>query len=229
MTNEMDEIFEAAYRGEAPHMGGGVRPPWSIDEPQPEIRALIDAGAFHGEVLDAGCGEAATSMYLAERGFTTVGLDQSPTAIALAREEAARRGLTTASFEVADISAFTGYDGRFGTIVDSTLFHSMPVELREGYQRSIARAAAPGASYIVLVFDRAAMPQGGPVNAVTADELRDVVAEHWIVDEIRPARIHANVPEAAAEHAEAFAGADIRDEGGTRRSMGAWLLRAHRD
>ena len=57
---------------------------------------------------------------------------------------------------------------------------------------------------------------------------RDVVAEHWIVDEIRPARIHANVPEAAAGHAEAFAGADIRDEGGTRRSMGAWLLRAHR-
>ena len=43
------------------------------------------------------------------------------------------------------------------------------------------------------------------------------------------ARIHANVPEAVAEHTEAFAGADIRDEGGTRKSMGAWLLRAHRD
>lgn len=109
-----------------------------------EIAALIEAGKFHGDVLDAGCGEAAVSLYLAERGFTTVGLDQSPTAIKLAREKAARRGLTSASFEVADISDFTGYDGRFGTIVDSTLFHSMPVELREGYQRSIVRAAAPG-------------------------------------------------------------------------------------
>ena len=77
------------------------------------------------------------------------------TAIKLAREEAAKRSLTNATFEVADISSFTGYDGRFGTIVDSTLFHSMPVELREGYQQSIARAAAPGASYFVLVFDAA--------------------------------------------------------------------------
>ncbi|KRE31975.1 SAM-dependent methyltransferase [Mycobacterium sp. Soil538] len=229
MTKPTDEMFEAAYRGEVQEMGAGSRPPWSIDEPQPEIRALIDAGAFHGDVLDAGCGEAATSMYLAERGFTTVGLDQSPTAIALAREEAARRGLTNASFEVADISAFTGYDDRFGTIVDSTLFHSMPVELREGYQRSIVRAAAPGASYYVLVFDRAAMPQDGPVNAVTADELRDAVATHWIVDEIRPARIHANVPADFAEHFEAFAGADIRDEEKGRKSMAAWLLSAHRD
>ncbi len=172
MTIPPDEMFESAYRGEAPEMGAGNRPPWSIGEPQPEILALIQAGKFHGDVLDAGCGEAAVSMYLAERGFTAVGLDQSPTAIRLARDEAARRGLNNVTFDVADISSFTGYDGRFGTIVDSTLFHSMPVELREGYQQSIVRAAAPGASYFVLVFDRDAMPAEGPVNAVTEEELR---------------------------------------------------------
>lgn len=168
-------------------------------------------------------------MYLAERGFTTVGLDQSPTAIRLAREEAARRGLDNATFDVADISSFTGYDGRFGTIVDSTLFHSMPVELREGYQQSILRAAAPGASYFVLVFDSAAMPVGGPVNAVTEDELRAVVSRYWVVDEIRPARIHANVPQEVLEQFEGLAGSDIRDEARGRKSVGAWLLCAHRD
>ena len=110
-------MFESAYRGEAEEFQG-VRPPWSIGEPQPEITALIEAGKFHGDVLDAGCGEAATAIYLAERGFTTVGLDQSATAIKLAREEAAKRNLTNATFDVADISDFTGYDGRFGTIVD---------------------------------------------------------------------------------------------------------------
>ena len=212
-------MFETAYRGEAPDMSTGVKPPWSIGAPQPEIAALIDAGRFHGDVLDAGCGEAATSMYLAERGVATVGLDQSPTAIALARAEADRRGLSNVEFEVADISSFTGYDGRFGTIVDSTLFHSMPVELREGYQRSIVRAAAPGASYFVLVFDRAAVP-AGPVNAVTEQELRDIVGRYWVIDEIRPARIHANVPDSPM-----FDG--VRDEGDGRKSIGAWLLSAH--
>ena len=166
------------------------------------------------------------SFYLAERGFTTVGLDLAPTGIELARAEAARRGLTSCTFEVADISDFGGYDGRFGTIVDSTLFHSMPVELRDGYQRSIVRAAAPGASYFVLVFDATGMPADGPVNPVTAEELRDVVGRYWEIDEIRPARIHANFPASIGE-IEAFAGLDVRDEGGDRHSMAAWLLEAH--
>jgi SAM-dependent methyltransferase len=220
-------MFDSAYRGEANEMGLGNKPPWSIGEPQPEIAALIVAGKIHGDVLDAGCGEAATALALAEQGFTTVGLDQSSTAITLARDEAAKRGLTNATFDVADISAFTGYDGRFGTVIDSTLFHSMPVELRDGYQQSIVRAAAPGASYFVLVFDRAGMPQG-PANPVTEQELRDVVSKYWVIDEIRPARIHANVPENFLEGFEGFAGADIRDEAKGRKSVGAWLLSAHR-
>lgn len=218
-------MFESAYRGESAETGLGSRPPWSIGEPQPEIAALIAAGKFHGDVLDAGCGEAAVSLYLAKRGFTTVGLDQSPTAVKLARDQAAERGLTTASFEVADISAFTGFDRRFGTIVDSTLFHSMPVELREGYQQSVVRAAAPGASYFVLVFDRTTVPVG-PVNPVTADELRDVVGKYWTIDEIRPARIHVNINENFTGFQD-FAGSDIRDEGNGRKSLPAWLLSAH--
>lgn len=220
-----NEMFESAYRGEAPEFEG-LRPPWSIGEPQPEIAALIEAGKFHGDVLDAGCGEAATALHLAERGFTTVGLDLAPTGIEMARAEAARRGLTNATFEVADISDFGGYDGRFGTIVDSTLFHSMPVELREGYQRSIVRAAAPGASYFVLVFDAAGVPPMGPANPVTEDELRAIVGRFWQIDEVRPARIHGNFP-AGMDAGAPLAFTDIRDEPGGRKSVPAWLLSAH--
>jgi SAM-dependent methyltransferase len=223
MTDPSGEMFDSAYRGEAAEMGAGNRPPWSIDEPQPEIQALIDAGQFHGDVLDAGCGEAAISLHLAERGFTTVGLDQSPTAIELAKAEAANRGLANASFDVADISNFGGYDDCFGTIVDSTLFHSMPVELRDGYQQSIVRAAAPGASYFVLVFDKAGMPDG-PANPVTEDELRDIVAKYWTIDEIRPARIHGVFPDGFEQY---FPVIDVRDELKGRRSVPAFLLTAH--
>lgn len=228
MTNPIpsDVMFDSAYRGEAAEMGLGNKPPWSIGEPQPEIAGLIAAGKFHGDVLDAGCGEAATALTLAEQGFTTVGLDQSATAIELARAEADKRGLTNATFDVADISAFTGYDGRFGTIVDSTLFHSMPVDLREGYQQSIVRAAAPGASYFVLVFDRTAMGDAGPANPVTEQELREVVSKYWVIDDVRPARIHANVAENFTGF-KGFAGSGVQDEGNGRMSVGAWLLSAH--
>jgi len=130
--------------------------------------------------------------------------------------------LTNATFEVADISTFSGYDGRFGTIADSTLFHSIPVEAREGYQQSIVRAAAPGASYFVLVFDKAAIPQGPPF-AVTEDELRDVVSKYWVIDEIKPARIHAIFP----DEFPGFGGVPLREEAGGRKSAAAWLLSAH--
>jgi len=219
-----DSMFESAYRGETEKTGLPPRPPWSLGEPQPEITALIEAGKIAGEVLDAGCGEAAFSLYLAERGLSTVGLDLSPTAIDLARAEAAKRGLAGASFEVADISSFTGYDGRFNTIVDSTLFHSIPVELREAYQQSIVRAAAPGASYYALVFDSAGVP-AGVVNSVSSEELRDVVSRHWTIDEIRPARIHVAVENFPGF--EDFARHDVRDEGNGRKSTPAWLLSAH--
>jgi SAM-dependent methyltransferase len=222
-TQNFDFDFDPAYRAESAEFGAGVRPPWSIGEPQPEIAALIETGKVHGDVLDAGCGEAAVSLSLAERGYNTVGLDASPTAIELAKAEAAKRGLANATFEIADISAFTGYDGRFNTIIDSTLFHSMPVELRDGYQRSVARAAAPGASYFVLVFDRAGMPEGPP-NPVSDDELRDVVSKYWVIDDIRPARIHANFPD---ELPAEFRVTDMRDEGHGRKSVPAWLLSAH--
>jgi len=217
-THEFDLDFDPAYRGEATRFGAGARPPWSLGEPQPEIAALIDQGKIKGDVLDAGCGEAALSLHMAALGHNTVGLDASPTAIKLAKAEAARQGATTASFEVADISSFTGYDCRFDTIVDSTLFHSMPVELRDGYQRSIVRAAKPGASYYVLVF--AKTDAGAPANPVTEDELRDVVSKYWVIDEIRPARIHGNF-------GDEFPFKGVRDEGHGRKSLPAWLLSAH--
>jgi hypothetical protein len=90
----------------------------------------------------------------------------------------------------------------------------------------MVRAAAPGASDFVLVFDAAGMPAGN-AHPVTADELRDVVSKYWEIDEIRPARIHANVPAEFAQFFEGFAGADIRDEPTGRKSIGAWLLSAH--
>ncbi len=219
-TQKFDFDFDPAYRGEAAEFAG--RPPWSLGEPQPEIAALIDQGKITGDVLDAGCGEAALSLHMAALGHNTVGLDASQTAIELAKAEAARQGLTTASFEVADISAFTGYDGRFDTIVDSTLFHSMPVELRGGYQRSIVRAAKPGASYYVLVF--AKVDDAGLANPVTEDELREVVSQYWVIDEIRPARIHGNFGDT---HHPEFPFTDVRDEGNGRKSLPAWLLSAH--
>jgi SAM-dependent methyltransferase len=216
--------WDSAYREEGEFEGP---PPWNIGEPQPELAALIAAGKFRSDVLDAGCGFAELSLALAAQGHTVVGIDLTPTAVAAATKAAAERGLTTASFVQADITSFTGYDGRFSTIVDSTLFHSLPVEGRDGYLSSIHRAAAPGANYFVLVFAKGAFPaeMEPKPNEVDADELRAAVSKYWEIDEIRRAFIHAHIPEINDAPFE-FPPHDHDEQG--RMKMPAYLLTAHK-
>ena len=169
-------------------------PAWNIGEPQPEFAALIDQdGAVRGQVLDAGCGTAELALALAARGHTVHGIDLTPTAVAAATAAAAERGLRTATFEQADISAFTGHDSRFGTIFDSGLLHALPADLRDGYLRSAHHAAAPGATFYILAFGTGAFgDHDGPgPTQFTEDELRQVVSQDWQVESIRPARLQA--------------------------------------
>ena len=214
--------WDDAYKGQGPFEGP---PPWNIGEPQPELAALIRDGKVTGDVLDAGCGHAELSLALAAAGLTVVGIDLSPTAIAAATEAARERGLSNATYVCADITSFTGYDERFATIIDSTLFHSLPIDRRDAYLAAIHRAAAPGAHLYVLVFAEGAFPpeaENTP-NQVDEDELRAAVSKHFAIDDIRPAKIHAHMPE--------INGAPLpfdQDEKG-RVKMPAFLLSAHKE
>ncbi len=216
--------WDSAYRQDGGFQGP---PPWNIGEPQPELAALIAAGKVRSDVLDAGCGHAELSLSLAAGGYTVVGLDISPTAIAAANRAAQERNLRTASFAQADITSFTGYDGRFNTVIDSTLFHSLPVEARHNYLHAVQRASAPGASFYVLVFAKGAFPAGLETkpNEVDEAELRDVVAAHWSVDEIRPAFIHANIPSGPGAPFE-LPPHKLDQQG--RMKLPAYLLTAHK-
>lgn len=227
MSSEVMD-WDSAYRQQGVFEGP---PPWNIGEPQPELAALIAAGKVEGTVLDAGCGVAELSLALAEQGYTVVGIDLTQVAVAAATQAAQDRGLTTASFFQADITAFDQYppgsEGRFNTVIDSTLFHSLPVEGRDGYLSSIQRAAAPGAHYYALVFAKGAFPADAEnkPNEVDEAELRAAVSKYWVIDEVRPAFIHAVMPK-LPEDAGPMPPHALDDKG--RVKLPAFLLSAHR-
>lgn len=210
--------FDATHQ-DRPVTPAATRVPWNIGEPQPPIAALIAGGQVSSPVLDAGCGIGETATELAAQGHAVVGIDASSTAIAQARQAAQQRDLVV-EFVVDDITTFGGYDGHFATVIDSTLFHSLAVEQRDEYLRAIARAARPGATLHMLVFDRCAplRPGSGP-HAVDETELREAVSRHWTIDAITPSSIHAWTP-------EGFAAPIDRDDQG-RALFPAFLLRAH--
>ena len=213
--------WDSVYKQEG---GFDGPPPWNIGEPQPELATLIRDGKITGDVLDAGCGHAELSLTLAAAGSTVVGIDLSPTAIAAATEAARERGLSHATFVCADITSFTGYDEGFSTIVDSTLFHSLPVDRRDAYLSSIHRAAAPGARLYILVFATGAFPphlEHTP-NQVDEDELRAAVSKHFVIDDVQPAKIHAHMPEMPGLETPF----ELDEKG--RVKMPAFLLTAHK-
>lgn len=94
--------WEDAYQEKAVFEGA---PPWNIGEPQPDLAALIAAGKVRGEVLDAGCGVAELSLALAAQGYTVVGIDNAPTAIAEATKAPSRRFRRTTAMKRAGRSS----------------------------------------------------------------------------------------------------------------------------
>jgi SAM-dependent methyltransferase len=202
-------------------------PPWSIGRPQPELTPLIGHGKIRSDVLDAGCGHAALSLILAARGYTVVGLDVSPNAVAAAAAAAAEQGLSTATFAQADMTSFRGYDGRFSTVLDSGLLHSLPPEKRQDYLESIFRAAAPGASLYILCFAAGVFgddPDRPGPRGLTEAELREVVSALWVVGDVHPAKVYGN----AGAIADAALPPNLEFDDDGHFTAPGFLLRAHK-
>ncbi|OKH82486.1 hypothetical protein EB75_12200 [Mycobacterium sp. ST-F2] len=188
--------WDKAYQGEL-FMGP---PPWNIGAPQPEILTLIDQGKMHGPVLDAGCGVGDTALELAARGYDVTGVDISAVAIAAAEDAAAQHGLSNVRFLQGDLRHLdaVGLTQRFSTVLDCTLFHSLPVDGRDDYMRGIYDAADSGAALYLLVFTTEAIPPDSPFpipNLVTEAEVTAAVGKYWSDITLHPALVAVKPPE----------------------------------
>ena len=75
--------------------------PWDIGRSQPAVVRLASEGGFAGAVLDAGCGTGENALHVASLGLSVLGVDVAETALAIAREKAAERGIEV-EFAAAD-------------------------------------------------------------------------------------------------------------------------------
>jgi SAM-dependent methyltransferase len=183
------ETFDKLYRGE-PTFEGAPPPtgvPWDIHQAQPRLMELEALGGISGEVLDIGCGLGDNAIYLASRGHSVTGLDGSPAAIEEARRRAATAGVTV-TFDVADATELTGYEGRFDTVVDSALYHCLDDDGRQAYIAALYRATRPGARLHLSCFSEGNV-NGliAPMGHVPESNLRDILtANGWRIDFLGP-------------------------------------------
>jgi SAM-dependent methyltransferase len=195
-------VFEQMYRNDA-------RPPWDLDGPTPGVAALEEAGLFHGDVLDAGCGTGENALYLAARGHRVVGVDAAPTAIARARDKARERGLD-ATFAVADACELAGYVDRFDSVLDSGLFHSLTGHEQARYVAALHRATRPGAVVHLLCFsDRTPpplhlIPASCATHGVSESRLRGAFEDGWSIESLVAVPVEFDTPGGQTLHLETW-------------------------
>jgi SAM-dependent methyltransferase len=111
--------------------------------------AAIDAGS---RVLDVGCGTGSVTRAAARRAATALGVDLSSAMIAVARDRAARAGLTNAEFVRADAQVHPFPAGAFDVVLSRTgasFFGDAPVAFA-----NLARATAAGGRLALLTWQR---------------------------------------------------------------------------
>lgn len=180
MADEIDPMFEDLYGGEAE-----APIPWDIGGPQPVVQQLVAYGAVRGEVLDPGTGPGYHAIHYASHGYSTTGVDGSPSAIERAKRNAERAGVQV-DFQVADATVLDGFEGRFDTVVDSAFYHVFLDDeaTQRRYAQALHRATKPGARLYMFEFGRHNV-NGVQFDGLPADNFERVLgAGGWRVDHV---------------------------------------------
>ena len=151
-------------------------PPWDIGRPQPMLVRLVEDGALRGgPVLDVGCGTGENSLFLAAKGFDVTGVDSAPRAIAKAKRKARDRKLK-ASFLVHDAFALAALKKRFGSVIDSGLFHVFGNRERVRFRNQLYAVMRPGGTYFMMCMSEKEPAEWDGPRRVTRPEVRAAFA-----------------------------------------------------
>ncbi|MBI3362661.1 MAG: class I SAM-dependent methyltransferase [Chloroflexi bacterium] len=135
-----------------------VKPPWDSGISPPELTRVVEGSARSpalppGRALDLGCGTGTNVIYLAQRGWHTVGVDFAGRAIHAARRKAKSAGADSlCEFHAGDVTDLSFLQPPFDLALDMGCFHSLDLAGRPRYADGLARLLRPGAIYLLYAF-----------------------------------------------------------------------------
>jgi ubiquinone/menaquinone biosynthesis C-methylase UbiE len=118
-------------------------------------RHVVELAGLRGDehVLDVGCGTGLMVLRIAKQhpDCTLHGIDLSPNVIAVAQENAAKRGLA-ANLCVGSITDLPYPDGTFDVLITNIMYHHLDMVEKRQAVAEIARTLRPGGRYVSAEF-----------------------------------------------------------------------------
>jgi SAM-dependent methyltransferase len=175
--------------------------PWNIETPPELLVELVDSGKVQPcKAIDLGCGAGNSAIYLAGRGFKVTGIDFSPTAIKIAKENAERKG-AKCNFFVADITdELNEVNQTWDFAYDWGLLHHIFPRQRQKYVENVYRILNPKGKYLSVCFSKKDTGFGGsgkyrktPLGSVlyfsSEEELRELFEAYFQIIDLQTVEI----------------------------------------
>lgn len=169
------KIYDLYYRFSKPRWDDGSIPQQVVD---------LASQVRKGRVLDLGCGSGTDAIYLAQQGFTVVGVDGSPVAIRRAQRKAAQAGVNPA-FLIQDVTRLEFLQDPFDAGLDVGCFHGLSKAGKEAYCRGLVRYTHPGSLVLIWGFD-----QRNPNFGLTPEQVEQTFAPTFALTRLEPSQLH---------------------------------------
>jgi len=189
---DLDDIYRRKSPGEIP---------WNMEEPPKALVELIEGGKVRPcKALDLGCGTGNYAFYLATKGFDVTGVDISPMAIGVAKENSSNKGVRC-HFIVADVlGAMKEVKETFDFAYDWELLHHIFPEQRGKYVQNVYGKLNSNGRYLSVCFSEQDPQFGGSgkyrktslgtvLYFSSEDELRALFEPYFHIDELRTIQI----------------------------------------
>jgi len=133
------------------------RPRWDTGITPPEMIELVESGQVPpGRALDIGCGTGTNAIYLAQRGFQTVGTDIAWLAIRRARQKTRKAGVSVAFYvgEAIKLGTPAGppVGGSFDMAIDIGCLHAIQSGHRLAYGSMLRRVLREDGYYLLYAW-----------------------------------------------------------------------------
>jgi SAM-dependent methyltransferase len=169
--------------------------PWDTLEPDDNLVKLIESKTIlPGKALEVGCGTGTNAIWLANRGFTVLGLDISQVAIDMANEKKMDKSLAC-EFAVLDFLNDNSLHGSHDFVFDRGCFHSFDDEHeRSLFARQVSRILKANGIWVSVIGSTEGAPREvGPPRRTAADVVKAIEPYLEIV-ELRATLFQTNFP-----------------------------------